>query len=394
MLALMEPKVEKNVRVLLLHNFLSPYRVPLFEELATRFDLDVWILGDIRSVRNWPSQHAGAAFRYQMLPRITIPLGSPYNVILLNHTLPGELDRHRHDVIICCGWDTPAAFYTAWHARRAGVPFILWSGSTLAEPTWLRMLTSPMVRRLVKGCSAWLAYGSRARDYLVSLGAQRQRTFLAYNTVETSEFSRACESAMATREALRRQLGITPRNVILYSGNLLDLKGVGDLIEAFALFADVDRDTCLLLAGAGRHETKYRERVRQLGLDTRVVFAGFVQRHDMPQYYALADLLAVPSRKDVWALVVNEALACGVPVAASEAAGASADLIQHGVNGYILPARNPASWRDCFVTHFADAGRRSAMRERARESIRPFSIARAADAFVEAVRCALKDGAR
>ena len=98
-------------RVLLIHNFLSPYRIPLFAELATRFDLEVWILGNVQALRDWPSDAPDAGFQYRALSNWCLKLGSRYNAILLNYTLPWALIRHRHDVIVCCAWDTPAVFY-------------------------------------------------------------------------------------------------------------------------------------------------------------------------------------------------------------------------------------------------------------------------------------------
>ena len=370
---------------MLIHNFLSPYRVPLFAELAGRFDLDVWILGDIRSVREWPSEAPDAGFRYRVLPHLTLPLGSRYNVVLLNYTLPSELARHRPDAIIFCAWDTPAAFYTAWHAKRTHTPFVLWSGSTAAEGTLLRTLTRPLVRDLVRRADAFLAYGSRARDYLVSLGADPGSTHLTYNTVETAEFARRSRISSDDREILRARLAITTERVLLYCGNLLELKGVGDLLSAFARYAKEDPGTTLLLAGSGREESRYRRFVQAEGLEGRVIFPGFVPRDELPHFYAIADLLVLPSRSEIWGLVINEALACGLPVIATDVCGATADLLQDGVNGYIVPARNPEALCEAIRRHFGAGVDRDALCEAARRSIAPFTLARAADVFEAAV---------
>ncbi|GMV91175.1 MAG: hypothetical protein AMXMBFR82_09530 [Candidatus Hydrogenedentota bacterium] len=375
-------------RVLLLHNFLSPYRIPLFAELATRFDLDVWILGDIRSVRAWPAEVRDAAFRYRVLPHITIPLGSAYNVILLNYTLPVALARHRHNVIICCAWDTPATFYASYHAKVTRTPFVLWSGSTAAEDTRLRRFTKPAVRGLVQRADAWLAYGSRAKDYLVSLGAKGEQTFLTYNAVDTEAFAERIRIAATDRDAFREQLEIRTSRVILYCGNLLDLKGVNELLESFALYSQIDPDVTLLLVGSGRDEARYRAWVRERDLSGRVVFAGFAPRDDMPRYYAFGDLLVLPSRSEIWGLVINEALACGLPVVATSICGAAPDLIQEGVNGYIVPPRDPHALCHAYERHFAPGTDREAMSARARLSMEPFSLSTAADAFENAVGCA------
>ncbi len=383
----MDERETRSARVLLLHNFLSPLRVPLFEALTERFDLDVWILGDIRAVRDWPADAPNAKVRLRVLPHISIPLGSRYNVILLNYTLARELAQLKPDVIVCCGWDTPAAFHAAWYAARTRTPFILWSGSTAAELTLLRAMTKPIVKWLVQNATAWVAYGSRAKEYLVSLGANADRTHLAYNTVELDAI--ASISTNTDVASMRAQTNIRTKYVALYCGNLLDLKGVGDLIEAFAEIAPA-HDVTLLFVGSGKHEAKYRERVRALGIEDRVVFAGFAARDDVPRYYAMSDVLILPSRSEVWGLVINEALACGVPVIATDACGAAPDLIQHEVNGFVVPSRNVDALAKAIAQFFAQPERHSAMRDAARASIAPFTIDRAAGAFVDAVRCALR----
>ncbi|MBX7255302.1 MAG: glycosyltransferase [Candidatus Hydrogenedentes bacterium] len=374
-------------RVLLIHNFLSPFRIPLFRELATRMDLDVWILGDIRAVRDWPADAPEAGFRLRRVPHFLIPLGSRYNVILLNPTLPFDLIRNRYDAIIFCAWDTPAAFYTALHARLTHVPFILWSGSTAAEDTRLRRATLPIVRWLVKSATAWLAYGTRAKEYLVSLGAAPERTMLAYNTVEIDEFAK--RAAAVPRAETRARLEITTRHLILYAGNLLDLKGVPELLDAFALFSKQHSDATLLLVGSGNGEAGYREFCATHGITDRVRFEGFVAREELARYYAIADLLVLPSRSEIWGLVINEALACGLPVLATDVCGAAPDLLQDGVNGYVVPSRNPRALCNAMLRFFDDTTDREAMTWAARDAIAPFTVARTADAFVAALKCAL-----
>ena len=376
-------------RVLLLHNFLAPYRVPLFAALATRFDLEVWILADVRKVRDWPSEAPDSGFRCRLLPNVGVPW-SRYNALIVNHTLPWALRGHTFDAIVCCAWDTPATFYTAWHAQRAGTPFILWSGSTAHEPNWLRTVTRPAVCRLVRSAAAWLAYGTRAKEYLVSLGADGSRTFCAYNTVDLGTFAQADNVSTDERDALRARVGIRPgASVVLYCGNLLDLKGVGELLKAFAVFLGERDDVALVLVGSGKNEREYQSFVESRGLAGRVFFAGFVAREKVVQYYAIADLLVLPSRREVWGLVVNEALAAGVPVLVTEVVGATPDLVRDGVNGFVVPPRDPEALCGALHRYFDDATDREAMRLAARESIEPFSIARAADAFVDAVDVAL-----
>jgi glycosyltransferase involved in cell wall biosynthesis len=376
-------------RVLLIHNFLTPYRVPLFAELARRFDLEVWILGDVRRIREWEGKAPEEAFCWRALPHVSLPAGSRDYRILLNPTLPRELGGHAHDALICCGWDTPASFYAAWRARRAGTPLVVWSGSTAGEPSWRRTLAGWPVRRLVRSADAWLAYGTRAKAYLESLGADGGRVFCAYNTVETEAFAEKSRDAAGRLEAIKEAYGVKSRFVVLYCGQLIERKGLGDLIPAFARFAEGRDDVALLVAGSGPREEAFRKLASREGAGDRVVFSGFVPREDLPGVYAAADLMALPSREEVWGLVINEALACGVPVLTTENVGASEDLIEEGVNGYVVPAGAPAAITEALERHFDRGNNRGAMAESARKSMESFTIAAAADAFERAVQCAI-----
>src|SRR5690606_16626610 len=105
-----------------------------------------------------------------MLPNWTLGFGSRYDAILLNYTVPAALMRERFDAIIVCGWAAPAMVYAALHAWVSGTPFIVWSGSTAGEPGLARSLSLPFVKALVRSAQAWVAYGTRAKDYLVTLG--------------------------------------------------------------------------------------------------------------------------------------------------------------------------------------------------------------------------------
>jgi glycosyltransferase involved in cell wall biosynthesis len=236
----------ESPRVVILHNFLPPHRVPLFEAIAERMNLAVWILGGIKSVREWDEPDASPKVSIQSLPRITLGLGSRYNAVLINYSLPRMLRRSKPDVLICCGWDTPAAFYAAWWARRTQTPFIVWSGSTRAEQTWLRRATAPLVRWYVRSAQAWIAYGTRAKEYLVDLGADAARVHRAFNTVDLAFYANA--SRLVATKAVRARWKLGDRRVVLFVGNLLELKGVFDLVRAFAEFSQSRDDVVLLLS--------------------------------------------------------------------------------------------------------------------------------------------------
>ncbi|HIJ65411.1 MAG TPA: glycosyltransferase, partial [Candidatus Hydrogenedentes bacterium] len=194
--------------VLLVFGFMAPCRIPLFSELAARFPFEVWVLADVRRFREWSEEVPEGAFQYRMMPNVRIPTGSQDYQVVINYSLPLALARHRHDAVISVGWDTPAAVYTALHARITRTPFVLWAGSTAGEPSWRRTLGRPITRSVVRTADAWVAYGSRSKEYLVALGADADRVFCAYNAVDTTRFAAAGRMADVERKAFRDKLGV------------------------------------------------------------------------------------------------------------------------------------------------------------------------------------------
>lgn len=123
----------------------------------------------------------------------------------------------------------------------------------------------------------------------------------------------------------------------LYCGQLITRKGVDLLVRTFIRIAADDPDTRLTLVGEG----PLREQLGQMvpsGLGHRVRFAGFQQPPELPRLFAEADVFILPSRHDGWGVVVNQALAAGLPIIASNAVGAAADLVHPGRNGFTFPA--------------------------------------------------------
>ncbi len=381
-------RVSTSPRVLLIHNYLSPYRVPLFAALARRFDLDVWILGDIAGLREWREEAPEGAFRWRRLANVGLGARSRYARLLINPTIPLELARAKPDVILCCGWDTPAVFYAAAWAKLRGIPFVLWAGSTPREQSLLRRLTQIPVRWIVRRADGWIAYGSRAKEYLVQLGADGERTVCAFNTVDTEHVRRASNLTEDEKAALRAELGIVDGPTVLYCGNLLTLKGVDVLIRAFAEARETVQDLQLVLVGSGEERGRFESLAQSLGVAEAIAWTGYVAPEQVAKYYAIADTFVLPSRSEVWGLVINEAMAAGVPVIASDAAGAVTDLLRDGENGFTFPTEVVHALASRIEGMFDASTDRAAMGQCASERMNAFTIEAMADAFVEAVEIA------
>jgi glycosyltransferase involved in cell wall biosynthesis len=374
------------IRVALLHNIISPHVVPLFRRLAAEPDiqLKVYFLAETDLNRRWATE-VGGSFDFAILPHRAIRVGrQDLHTFFINPTILQQLRRDGFDVVISAGWDSFAAMATFALCKVLRKPFILWSGSTINEPSWRRTLTLPLVRAIVRGSDGWIAYGSRARDYLVRLGAPTARVSIAYNTVDVEWFQAQSDQLRPRREELRGELGLSAGPVILYVGQLIVRKGALDLLNAHEQVLQRLPSAQLVLVGYGPLEPELRAQVAARRI-TGVTFAGHVKLPDLPRYYAVADVFVLPSHEEVWGLVLNEAAASGLPLLTTDVTGAAADLVVPGRNGKVVPPQRPDALAAALMDALENA---TEMGAASRELISTKTYTQNVDAIASVVRVA------
>jgi len=377
-----------KTRVLLVHNIMAPYRFPLFKALANHpeIDLTVWFMSRSAKNRMWTQTQLELGFNYEVLPSIELNYFSrDLFTYIVNYTFPWRYGKERFDVLISAGWldfASQAGFLTS---KLLGRPFVLWSESTAYEPSWRRSLALPLVRTMVGGASACIAIGTRSKEYLISLGARNQDVFTAYSTVDVDMFARVSAAARPNRIQHRNELNIHRGRVLLYCGQFIERKGVNYLLEAFALIKRQYEDVALVLVGYGPARAELSQMAAALGL-TDVHILDHVEVAEMPKMYALADLFVLPSLEETWGLVLNEAMACGLPVITTDRVGASIDLVRDGENGFVVPAGDPASLAERTLCILRDDALMARFSSASELRIQCFTPERAANAFAAAVQ--------
>lgn len=198
-----------------------------------------------------------------------------------------------------------------------------------------------------------------------------------HNVPYFSDLDRFLESAdrRDTQKRARR---------ILYSGALIERKGVDLLAEAFIRVAENNPSIQLLVLGDGpmRHQMKM---TLSRFLD-RVEFLGFRDWADLPRIYHSADLLCAPSRRDGWGLTVPEGLAAGMPVIATDKMGAAIDLVKPGENGWCVKANSEQALAAALAEAVSMPGEELARMSRAAiESARNHTLKEGARRFIKAI---------
>lgn len=332
-----------KTRLALITEIIAPYRIPVLNALATREDTDlhvIFLAESDASLRQWLIYKDEIRFSYEVLPSWRRRLGAQN--LLFNWGVARALVAAQPQVIICGGYNYPASWRAAYWAKHRRIPFLLWIESTALDRRPGLPLIERMKRHFFNLCRGFIVPGKASREYVRAFGVSDDRIFAAPNAIDVNLFQNLAAQARQDSVQLREALQL-PARYFLNVGRLVPEKGVFDLVDAYAkLEMSVRSQVSLLFLGDGvaREELAARARLVSPG---SIEFRGFVHRDDLPAYYALAEAFVFPTQSDPWGFVVNEAMACGAPVIASEVAGCVPDLVQNLQTGLVVPSRDLAS---------------------------------------------------
>jgi len=373
------------------------YYTPFFRELARRCDLTVYFAHRQDAAGQGQAGY-GVAFDWD------IDLLSGYESRFLTNVArvpstqsfagcntPEIADRiaeGNFDAFVVPGWSLRSYWQAVRACRRARVPVMVRGDSQLAGQRGgaAGRAKGVVFPHLLKQFDACLYVGQRNREYLQHYGVASSRLFFSPHCVDNDAFRQASDAA---RGAGGGRAGGRRRHV-LFVGRLVDSKRPMDVVQAVARLTSSGQPVDLVIAGAGELQGRMEEAARAAGLDAQ--FLGFVNQSRLPSVYASSDVVVLPSiATETWGLVVNEAMACGVPAVVSDAVGCGPDLIQPGMTGAVAPLGDVPALATSIASVLAlDPGlTRRALAER----MEIYSPARAADGVLEAAD-ALAAGSR
>lgn len=294
----------------------------------------------------------------------------------------------RPGAVFVNGWSGGAAAAAARWCGANRVPAVVMSESAAGdEPR--RAWREWVKRQVVRGFSAALVGGTRHREYAVALGVPADRVFDGYDAVDNDHFAGGADRARADSAAVRRRLGL-PERYFLASNRFVPKKNLTGLLRAFAAYrrAAGAGGWDLVLLGDGPLRGEVEAEVAAAGLTGAVRLPGFRQYDELPAYYGLAGAFVHASSTEQWGLVVNEAMAAGLPVLVSDRCGCAPDLVRDGDTGFTFPPDDPARLAALMARVAADHAGRDRMGRAAREWVGRWSPERFADGFWAAAAAA------
>jgi glycosyltransferase involved in cell wall biosynthesis len=323
--------------------------------------------------------HSGLKFRNQ--DRDGLPITSllpeadweDTSQLYLAKILWRKLQQLKPSAVLVPGYYTAPALITALWAKLYRKRCVLMSETTRDDyaRVWWRELPK---RILVQGLfDSGIAGGEPHVRYLQQLGFPPERIARFYDVIDNEFYKDEADEARRTC-GLRESLHL-PDQYFLYVGRLASEKNVDGLIESFTRYRKSGGTWSLVMVGDGSRRRNLEAQCAALGISDHVRFEGLKSARESVRYFAFAGCFVLPSTREPWGLVVNEAMAAGLPVIVSRRCGCAEDLVSSGDNGYLFDPRQPDELAGLLsVMSLAKPETRDAMGQRSRQIIAGYSL--------------------
>lgn len=357
------------IRCVVVANVPAPYRLPMWEALATREDIELHVVY-CAAAHIDPSQD-GRSQHYQ-----THFLTGKYEArdVGFSHADPGVwrlLSSLNPDVVVTLGFIPTFMIAFAWAVAHR-VPHVPMTDGTFESERvlgWKHRLARRVVYALSK---AYVGASQGSRALYRSYGVRDERIHLSALCVDNDRFTPQGEDKVYD---------------LLFCGRYIELKHPLFALDVAAGLAErLKRRVTMRFVGKGPLEDEIRTRAAALADLVEVSFAGYLSQADLPRQYRQSRLFIFPTANDVWGVVANEACAAGLPCIVSPHAGVVGELVHDGRNGYVCPLLDTATWADRCAGLLQDPARLEAFSQAARQDVAAYTFQSAANGMLNAVR--------
>jgi glycosyltransferase involved in cell wall biosynthesis len=365
-------------RVIYWNNIPAPYMVDRFNAVARRANLDfeAWFSARTESDRSWAVDESGWQFPHAYLPafdRGSYALALPTPL----------LTRRAPDVFVSLYAGGDFLLGSAL-ARRRGARTAFWVEVTFDSWIERRRWKEALKSRVLPAADGILTAGRDGREFARRYGAHDERIHHVPHVIDYDHYASGSRLSSDERARLRSELGIKG-TAFAYVGRLWEGKGLTYLFDAFA---ELQRrgvgDVTLVVVGDGPDEAALRARASDEGAGN-VVFCGFRDDEVLPHLYAACDVFVFPTLGDPFGMVVLEAMACGLPVISTTAAGEICERVADGVNGFLVPPADSGALAERMTILARDGDLRSRMSAEAVANVAGHKPDHWAQAFEQAI---------
>lgn len=329
--------MNKNLKVLFLTNVPSPYRVNFFNELGKNVNLTVLYQKEQSSERNekW-SAEAENNYKSIFLKGKSTGVDNAFCLEVIKY-----IDRS-YDAIVICGNASPTEILAIEFCKLRKIPYILeGDGAFIKKGNYFK---EKLKRHLIAGGDLFLSTCSEHDKYYEYYGAKLNKIvrYRFSSLVEEDILSQPIEKEEKKR--LKEKNHIYEEKIILAVGQFIPRKGFDVLLKAVV---GLQKDVGIYIVG-DNPTSEYLEFIERKSIKN-VHFVGFKTKEELKEYYKLADIFVLPTREDIWGLVINEAMAYGLPIVTTNKCNAGLELVKNGINGYIVQVGNVEELRCAII---------------------------------------------
>ena len=398
------------LRVAILFDNFGPYHLARLKAASGVSELLAVEFGSSSAEYDWKASEAAGLKRIALNVHGSSKSLSPQE---FQSRLYKILDDFGPDAVVVPGWGYRGALLALQWSLVRKVPAIVMSESTEWDDV-RKPIKEWVKRRIIELFSAALVGGTPHRDYMEELGMPSNRILLGYDAIDNDYFETKTDEVQNSGFKYQASGFALSKPYFLASARFIEKKNLFRLLKAYARYrrdaarlvegrasrveGQTQQQTIgneqpapwnLILLGDGDLRAKLEQLRSELGLADCVQMPGFKQYEELPEYYAAAGAFIHASTTEQWGLVVNEAMASGLPVLVSNRCGCARDLVRDGENGLSFDPANEEQMADLMLRISSDEERRQEMGARSREIIANWGPERFASGVKAAVEAAL-----
>lgn len=314
------------IKILYICNFESPYRIEFWNDLTDYFDVTVLFseTKEQQGERNkkWFSNKK-YKFTAHMLKQLKLP-----GIANICFDVIRYLEDQNYELVIFHPYSPPTCVFGILYCIRHKIPYII--NSDGGFPKNGKGIREKMKKYLISHAEAFTSTAKLTDDYLAFYGGDRKQMYRYTLTTVREKDIQKIPITDKEKSNLRKGLGIQESKVVVTVGNMIPRKGIDLLLEAARFF---EKEIGVYIIG-GQPTEKYQQYCKTYSLNN-IYFMDFLESKSLREYYHAADLFLLPTREDIWGLVVVEAMSCGLPVITTNRCIAGVELVNPGENGYI-----------------------------------------------------------
>lgn len=381
-------------RLAIVASHVIQYQDPFFRLLAQDPSIDLTVLycspagakvyrdEDMKTSLRWDIQLL-KGYRYEFLPNFGF--GSGYSRLVNPSIVQRILFSHFDAVLFFLGWGSVTSLLGIAACRMSQTPFLLYGDSSFPPPEtgFAGRLRSSFLKAIFSLAGGFMVSGVLNASYYRHYGANPEHFSLLPWAVNNDRFTAGSVFATGEREAMRARFGIRPDEVALvFSAKLVARKDPMTLLRAVSSMREMNRTTVVFL-GDGELRGALETFAAEAGV--HAIFAGFVNQAELPKHYAMADVFVLPSTYEPRGAVINEAMACGLPLIVTDRCGSLGDIAIESENALVYPAGDVAALGGFLDLVVSDEMLRARMAERSRAIIASWDFARGVEGVKEAM---------